>query len=229
MAGSCDRWVLRRLHDVLDADVRNAATRRTPRLVGDAVEGIKSDRRRRRSGVRLAAVRPSDCWIVRRAAMVGGYRQMMAPADASIRGSDDARISDVTAPEILDTCGRPTLEVTLVLDHVRRAVAGVPSGASTGTGEAIERCDRDARRLPWSRRVTTPSPLTAPRRPTAQPVAPMSGCHPATSSDVGTQPSRRLSLPRQLDPSFPESLGGSGLIRRVILCGAPYTTLGFDR
>ena len=128
-------------------------TRRTPRLVRDAVERIKSDRRRRRGGVRLVAVRPSDCWIVRRAAMVGGYRSDDGHCRRiDRRGSDDARISDVTALEILDSRGRPTLEVTLVLDDGRRAVARVPSGASTGTGEAIERCDRYARRLPWSRR-----------------------------------------------------------------------------
>jgi enolase len=56
------------------------------------------------------------------------------------------RISEVSALEILDSRGRPTLEVTVVLDAGVRAVAGVPSGASTGTREAVERRDGDAER-----------------------------------------------------------------------------------
>jgi enolase len=57
------------------------------------------------------------------------------------------RISDVTALEILDSRGRPTLEVAVTLDDGTRAVAGVPSGASTGTREAVERRDGDASRF----------------------------------------------------------------------------------
>jgi len=58
----------------------------------------------------------------------------------------NVEISDVSALEILDSRGRPTLEVTVVLDDRVRAVAGVPSGASTGTREAVERRDGDAER-----------------------------------------------------------------------------------
>jgi len=45
--------------------------------------------------------------------------------------------------EILDSRGRPTLEVTLELDRGSVGVAGVPSGASTGRREAVELRDGD--------------------------------------------------------------------------------------
>ena len=47
-------------------------------------------------------------------------------------------VAQVHAIEILDSRGRPTLEVSLELASGLRAVAGVPSGASTGTREAVE-------------------------------------------------------------------------------------------
>lgn len=52
-------------------------------------------------------------------------------------------VQDVHALEILDSRGRPTLEVTLRLDSGASGVAGVPSGASTGTREAVELRDGD--------------------------------------------------------------------------------------
>jgi enolase len=55
-------------------------------------------------------------------------------------------ISDVHALEILDSRGRPTLEVRLQLASGPLAVAGVPSGASTGTREAVELRDGDPTR-----------------------------------------------------------------------------------
>lgn len=44
----------------------------------------------------------------------------------------------VRAREILDSRGNPTLEVEVALDSGARGRAGVPSGASTGAGEALE-------------------------------------------------------------------------------------------
>jgi enolase len=58
----------------------------------------------------------------------------------------NVRISGVSALEVLDSRGRPTLEVIVTLGDGTRAVAGVPSGASTGTREAVERRDGDAAR-----------------------------------------------------------------------------------
>lgn len=56
-------------------------------------------------------------------------------------------ISTVQALEILDSRGRPTLEVTLKLESGATGVAGVPSGASTGSREAIELRDGDPKRF----------------------------------------------------------------------------------
>jgi enolase len=55
-------------------------------------------------------------------------------------------VAQVHAIEILDSRGRPTLEVSLDLVGGPRAVAGVPSGASTGTREAVELRDGDPKR-----------------------------------------------------------------------------------
>jgi len=55
-------------------------------------------------------------------------------------------ITSVSALEILDSRGRPTVQVTVTLADGTVAVAGVPSGASTGSREAAERRDRDPAR-----------------------------------------------------------------------------------
>lgn len=68
---------------------------------------------------------------------------MIAPSSVSIGMH---RITDVTALEILDSRGRPTLTVTVALASGTTATAGVPSGASTGSGEAAERRDGDMSR-----------------------------------------------------------------------------------
>lgn len=55
-------------------------------------------------------------------------------------------ISELRALEILDSRGRPTLLATCALASGVTATASVPSGASTGTAEALELRDRDPRR-----------------------------------------------------------------------------------
>ena len=55
-------------------------------------------------------------------------------------------ITDVFAREILDSRGNPTVEVDVTLDSGVVGRAGVPSGASTGTYEAVELRDGDAKR-----------------------------------------------------------------------------------
>src|ERR1700733_15388520 len=47
-------------------------------------------------------------------------------------------IIDIVGREILDSRGNPTVEVDVVLADGSRGRAGVPSGASTGTHEAVE-------------------------------------------------------------------------------------------
>jgi enolase len=56
-------------------------------------------------------------------------------------------ITGVAALEILDSRGRPTLQTTLTLSDGTTATAGVPSGASTGTREAVELRDGDPTRF----------------------------------------------------------------------------------
>ena len=55
-------------------------------------------------------------------------------------------IQDVTAREILDSRGNPTIEVDVFLDSGVAGRAAVPSGASTGEHEALELRDGDAGR-----------------------------------------------------------------------------------
>src|SRR6266436_2157496 len=52
-------------------------------------------------------------------------------------------IKKLDAREILDSRGRPTLEATCELASGARANASIPSGASTGTAEALELRDGD--------------------------------------------------------------------------------------
>src|SRR6266704_4675260 len=54
-------------------------------------------------------------------------------------------IIDITAREILDSRGNPTVEVDVTLETGAMGRAAVPSGASTGAHEAIERRDGDTR------------------------------------------------------------------------------------
>jgi enolase len=55
-------------------------------------------------------------------------------------------IDDIGAREILDSRGNPTVEVEVELDDGTVGRAAVPSGASTGAFEAVERRDGDAGR-----------------------------------------------------------------------------------
>jgi enolase len=57
-----------------------------------------------------------------------------------------ASIEAVGAREILDSRGNPTVEVEVALDDGTVARAAVPSGASTGAFEAVERRDGDKNR-----------------------------------------------------------------------------------
>jgi len=54
-----------------------------------------------------------------------------------------AVVVDISAREILDSRGNPTVEADVVLDTGERGRASVPSGASTGAHEALELRDGD--------------------------------------------------------------------------------------
>ena len=58
----------------------------------------------------------------------------------------DTTIVDISALEILDSRGNPTVEVEVVLADGSWGRAAVPSGASTGTHEALEMRDGDKER-----------------------------------------------------------------------------------
>lgn len=54
-----------------------------------------------------------------------------------------AKIIDIIGREILDSRGNPTVEVELFIDNGESYMASVPSGASTGSKEALELRDQD--------------------------------------------------------------------------------------
>ena len=54
-------------------------------------------------------------------------------------------IADIHAREILDSRGNPTVEVEVTLDDGTMGRAAVPSGASTGAHEAVEKRDGGTR------------------------------------------------------------------------------------
>lgn len=56
------------------------------------------------------------------------------------------KIKDIMAREILDSRGNPTVEVDMILENGACARASVPSGASTGSREALELRDKDSNR-----------------------------------------------------------------------------------
>ena len=60
---------------------------------------------------------------------------------------DNFTISDIRARQILDSRGNPTVEAEVILKNGGYGRAAVPSGASTGSGEALELRDGDADRF----------------------------------------------------------------------------------
>src|SRR5579871_732015 len=56
------------------------------------------------------------------------------------------QITKITAREILDSRGNPTVEADVILSSGDMGRAAVPSGASTGSREALELRDHDMKR-----------------------------------------------------------------------------------
>ncbi|MEG9528652.1 MAG: phosphopyruvate hydratase, partial [Hyphomicrobiales bacterium] len=56
-------------------------------------------------------------------------------------------ITNISAREILDSRGNPTVEVDVILEDGSFGRAAVPSGASTGAHEAVELRDGDKNRF----------------------------------------------------------------------------------
>ena len=57
-----------------------------------------------------------------------------------------SRIVEIVGREIIDSRGNPTVEADVILDSGVVGRAAVPSGASTGTREAVELRDGDKKR-----------------------------------------------------------------------------------
>ncbi|MBU4360235.1 phosphopyruvate hydratase [Patescibacteria group bacterium] len=57
------------------------------------------------------------------------------------------KIKKINAYEILDSRGNPTVQAEVVLDDGQKIKASVPSGASTGSYEAVELRDKDEKRF----------------------------------------------------------------------------------
>src|SRR5438552_4286998 len=57
-----------------------------------------------------------------------------------------AKIKDIYGIEILDSRGNPTVAASVVLDTGASGYAAAPSGASTGSREAVELRDKDPKR-----------------------------------------------------------------------------------
>lgn len=56
------------------------------------------------------------------------------------------KIADIRAREVIDSRGNPTVEADVILDSGTKGTAIVPSGASTGSREAVELRDDDPKR-----------------------------------------------------------------------------------
>lgn len=64
--------------------------------------------------------------------------QMLWYTSSTFKFINCMKIKQIVAREILDSRGNPTVEAKVVLENGMSAVAKVPSGASTGTHEALE-------------------------------------------------------------------------------------------
>src|SRR5258706_13803851 len=73
--------------------------------------------------------------------MIGNGHSAQSPDGGSM-----PTIVDVTAREILDSRGNPTVECDVTLESGGFGRAAVPSGASTGAHEAVELRDGDKSR-----------------------------------------------------------------------------------
>ena len=79
-------------------------------------------------------------------------------------------IQSITAREILDSRGNPTVEADVRLADGSFGTAAAPSGASTGSREALELRDGDATRYlgKGTLRLSLPLTVPLPRRSSAR-------------------------------------------------------------
>jgi len=81
-----------------------------------------------------------------------------------------SEIIQVAGREILDSRGNPTVEAEIQLDSGARGRAAVPSGASTGAGEALELRDGGERYSGKGVRDASTTSATSSRRSSSEPM-----------------------------------------------------------
>src|SRR5260370_40912615 len=98
-------------------------------------------------------------------ALTGHDKGVLHPVEArrTLRppGPSMTAITDIIGREILDSRGNPTVECDVLLEDGSKGRAAVPSGASTGTHEAVDL--RDGGNRYFAKGVTKPLP---PHNPT---------------------------------------------------------------
>src|SRR5208283_3775141 len=113
-----------------------------------------------------------------------------------------SKIQNISAQEILDSRGNPTVMVGLALNNGITASACVPSGASTGIREAVELRDGDAKRYGGKgvlKAVANVNKIIAPK---------LKGKSPQAQKDIDD-------LMRQLDGTETKSKLGANAILGV--------------
>jgi hypothetical protein len=73
-----------------------------------------------------------------------------------------AKIVDIKGREVLDSRGNPTVEADVLLDNGIIGSACAPSGASTGSREALS-CVMATRAVTWARAYSRPLPTSTVR------------------------------------------------------------------
>jgi len=124
----------------------------------------------------------------------------------------DFAIQDVSAREILDSRGNPTVEVDVRLSGGATGRAGVPSGASTGTREAIELRDGDKKRYGGKGVLKAVGHVNGEIRLVIEQLWKVPDFGPgskAASENTSTQPSRSNTAARKLPASFRSTASAS--------------------
>ena len=122
-------------------DPEQGALRRSERLAARAHARAPRDAARARRRGQARRLRRERIW--RRPGAAAIHEPVLQP---HCKGVAMSAIVDVIAREILDSRGNPTIEADVVLESGVSGRAAVPSGASTGSKEAIELRDGDAAR-----------------------------------------------------------------------------------
>ena len=152
----------RRLHgNASRPGARRCPTARTPCRCKRMKALLEHARRRSTALVEVA------CALRSRSAVAGTclHRRPPDPLTKRLRRETMSAIVDIIGREILDSRGNPTVECDVLLESGTMGRAAVPSGASTGSREAIELRDGDKSRYLRQGRAARRSSTSTPRSP----------------------------------------------------------------